>query len=85
MAIGRPPAMGIDKTTAVIHKQLASINAEALVELHKRARSIYELVDESHNEITELRKRNMEQKSVIDDIQRQNEELSRRIEGMYSA
>jgi hypothetical protein len=47
MAIGVPPAMGIDKTTTLIHSKLADVTNQAMVSLHKRNRDIELKVRES--------------------------------------
>ncbi|MCJ1385588.1 hypothetical protein MMC17_008711 [Xylographa soralifera] len=54
-AIGRPPSMGIDNTVGAIRGKLAAVNAEAMIQLHKRTKNIDVTVQESHREIKKLK------------------------------
>ena len=52
-AVGKPPSLGIDRTVATIHGKLAEVNAEAMIQLHKRSQKIFETVEESNVRIKE--------------------------------
>lgn len=58
MAIGKPPSVGIDKTAARVHKKLAEVSSEAMIQLHKRSQSIHVTVEDSNTRIKELERLN---------------------------
>ena len=47
--------MGIDNTVGAIRGKLAAVNAEAMIQLHKRTKNIDLTVQESHREIKKLK------------------------------
>ena len=60
MAIGKPPSIGVDKTTLEIHAKLAEVNSAATVELHKRSQDIHGLVKTNNKDIEVLKNSNGE-------------------------
>ena len=58
MAVGRPPSMGIDETTAVVHKKLAEVSSEAMLELHKRNGSMHLKIIGMERSIKDLHSQN---------------------------
>ena len=73
MAIGKPPSIGVDKTTMKIHAKLAEVNSEATFQLHKRSQNIHILVEDSNTRIKDLRGSN-------DELERLNGVLARSLE-----
>jgi peptide subunit release factor RF-3 len=54
-ALGRPPSIGIDETTIQVHKKLAEVNSEAMVQLHKRNHKMHELIQNMEQNVKLLR------------------------------
>ncbi|MCJ1438053.1 hypothetical protein MMC27_007440 [Xylographa pallens] len=81
-AIGRPPSMGIDNTVGAIRGKLAAVNAEAMIQLHKRTKNIDLTVQESHREIKKLKDLNdvlvASYKHLQEDYQAFREEITER-------
>jgi hypothetical protein len=88
MAIGKPPSMGIDRTTALIHCKLAEVSLEANFLLHKQNQEINIIVKESQITITESQATVEESHAKIQILQHllenekiQNEKFRRQQEG----
>ena len=73
MAIGKPPSIGVDKTTIEIHAKLAEINSAATVELHKRSQDTHCVVKDNNKHIRALKNSN-------DELKRLNGVLARSLE-----
>ncbi len=74
MAIGSPPAMGVEKTASIIHSKLAEVTSEAMINLHKRNQKIQLTVEESRVKIEESQITIEESHSTIQRLERMLEE-----------
>ncbi|KAE9370953.1 hypothetical protein N431DRAFT_379747 [Stipitochalara longipes BDJ] len=74
MAIGNPPAMGVEKTASIIHGKLAEVTSEAMLNLHKRNQQIQLTVEESKVKIEESQITIEESHSTIQRLERMLEE-----------
>jgi hypothetical protein len=80
MAIGKPPSMGIDRTTALIHSKLAEVTSEAMVQLHKRNQRIEITVQESQITIEESHSTIQRLESMLEEAKLENENYRRQEE-----
>lgn len=77
MALGKPPAMGVEKTAFVIHSKLAEVTSEAMINLHKRNQQIQLTVEESKITIEESKITIEESHSTIQRLESMLEEAKR--------
>jgi predicted nuclease with TOPRIM domain len=80
MAFGRPPSVGIDKTAAQVHKKLAEVSSEAMIQLHKRSQSIHVTVEDSNDRIKKLELLNGVLVDSYGRLAAQYEEFKKRVE-----
>jgi hypothetical protein len=73
MALGNPPAMGIEKTASVIHSKLAEVTSEAMVNLHKRNQQIQLTVEESQITLEESHATIQRLESMLREARLENE------------
>jgi len=58
MAIGNPPARGIDKIATRVHQKLAEVSSEATILLHKRNQSIQGTVENNNTRLKTVERQN---------------------------
>ena len=75
--------MGIDKTVGAIRGKLAAVNAEAMIQLHKRTQNIDLTVQESHQEIKKLKDLNDVLVASYKHLQEQYQAFREEITGLY--
>jgi hypothetical protein len=57
--------MGIDETTTKVHKKLAEVNSEAMIQLHKRSHKMHELIEGMERSVKVLREEAEENRKRI--------------------
>lgn len=82
-AVGRPPSMGIDLTVREISEKLAAVNAEAMIQLHKRSQKIQLTVEESNTEVKELKRLNNLLIKSYERIEAEYDAFRQEVEGLF--
>ena len=77
MAIGKPPSIGVDRTTAKIHAKLVQVNSEATLQLHKRSQDIQNIVKDNNTCIKDLKRSNHKLVRSNGVLARSNRDLAR--------